>query len=744
MALTITNNVASLTAQDNLTRTSTGLSKTLERLSSGLKINRGADGPAALVISEEQRAQISGLQSAINNTTKGVALVQTTEGALNEINSLLVKIRGLSLDSANGAVNDANALAANQAEVANALATIDRIASNTQFGTKKVLDGSAGFNGTSSNTNVAFLRATSDSQAGSYSVNITQAAQRASITAGNIQTVGLAQNETLTINGVQVQLNAGQSQDQVVSTINAASGQTGVVASKLVLGKQTGITYTSAQRVTSGTALTTGGGATKATNTDLLINLDSSTATAVTANDQIIISGYKADGTAATTTTFTITNTNTVADLLAAIKQAFGPGYNASIAADGEITLKNTNAGDTANALSLSLTYTPTAAGSAGSTPTADISFGTFANNGLTTSSPITTNTKLDDLAQTTVDFSDNTVDALAFLATDSTGAPITIANQAVDRTTTIGDVLGTLQAAFTGPGDTVSFQGGKFVYTNPTIDTSKVSFSLADAGGSDIGRLTNSGTVTDAGELVLRTVNYGAGATINVQSNLNAADNTTGIGSTTLRSSGVDVAGTLGGFKANGQGNILTGDASDGARGISVAVNGLAPHTPGVPDGISTVAGPQGAVSVADNSLVFQIGANAAQTAKIAVDNASTAALGLNVQGSQFANLAAVDIRTQSGAEDTLRVVDQAIGEISTLRGRLGAFQANTLESTANNLRTTLENTTAAESVIRDTDFAVETANFTKYQVLVQAGSTVLSNANQTSQLVLSLLNGR
>src|SRR2546422_9945552 len=112
MALVISNNVPSLTAQHNLQRTSNNLSQSLERLSSGLKINRGGDGPAALVISEQQRAQIAGLEAAIDNTSKAVAMVQTTEGALNEINSLLIKIRSLSVDSANTGVNDANTLAA--------------------------------------------------------------------------------------------------------------------------------------------------------------------------------------------------------------------------------------------------------------------------------------------------------------------------------------------------------------------------------------------------------------------------------------------------------------------------------------------------------------------------------------------------------------------------------------------------------------------------------------------------------
>ena len=137
MSLKLANNVGALNAQNNLNRSSNAMNKSLERLSSGLKVNRGADGPAALVISEKQRAQIAGLQQAIDNTDKGVSVVQTAEGALTEINSLLVKIRGLALDSANSGVNDDDALAANQAEINNALDTIDRIANNTQFGTKK-------------------------------------------------------------------------------------------------------------------------------------------------------------------------------------------------------------------------------------------------------------------------------------------------------------------------------------------------------------------------------------------------------------------------------------------------------------------------------------------------------------------------------------------------------------------------------------------------------------------------------
>ena len=168
-------------------------------------------------------------------------------------------------------------------------------------------------------------------------------------------------------------------------------------------------------------------------------------------------------------------------------------------------------------------------------------------------------------------------------------------------------------------------------------------------------------------------------------------------------------MAGTIGGFAATGNGNVLTGTTGAGAAGISVSL-ALASGSQ-----TTTVTGAQGNVTIADHSLVFQIGANANQTASVAVNNASSTALGLNVAGSQFANLSQVNVQSQSGAQDTIKTVDQAISDVTSLEGTLGAFQNQTLASTASNLNVTLENTTAAQSAIRDTDFAAETANFTK-----------------------------
>ncbi len=85
--------------------------------------------------------------------------------------------------------------------------------------------------------------------------------------------------------------------------------------------------------------------------------------------------------------------------------------------------------------------------------------------------------------------------------------------------------------------------------------------------------------------------------------------------------------------------------------------------------------------------------------------------------------------------------IIDSAISQVAVIRGRLGAFQKNTLETNINSLNVTLENITSSESNIRDTDFAKETANLTRAQILVQAGTSVLAQANSTPQSVLSLL---
>jgi flagellin len=178
----INHNVAALNALRNLNRTDDEMGQSLERLSSGQKVNRAADGPAALVISEQMRGQISSVKQAIQNSEASISMVQTAEAAMNEINNLLVSIRQLAIHAANEGANDSKMLAADQAEVFNALDTIDRIARTSQFGTRTLLDGSNGANGVAVGDGLDFVAASPDtksSPADGYAVNITRSATRA-------------------------------------------------------------------------------------------------------------------------------------------------------------------------------------------------------------------------------------------------------------------------------------------------------------------------------------------------------------------------------------------------------------------------------------------------------------------------------------------------------------------------------------------------------------------------------------
>ncbi|CAM4131397.1 flagellin N-terminal helical domain-containing protein [Lederbergia lenta] len=142
----INHNIQALNAYRNLSQTMQSTSKSLEKLSSGLRINRAADDAAGLAISEKMRSQIRGLGMAERNSLDAVSLIQTAEGALNETHTILQRMRELSVQAANGTMEDDDRKAV-QAEIDQLTAEIDRIADTTQFNQKKLLDGAVGATG---------------------------------------------------------------------------------------------------------------------------------------------------------------------------------------------------------------------------------------------------------------------------------------------------------------------------------------------------------------------------------------------------------------------------------------------------------------------------------------------------------------------------------------------------------------------------------------------------------------------
>ncbi len=135
MSLTrINQNTMAMNAQRNLDINTQRVAQSMERLSSGLRINRASDDPAGLVLSESLRADVSGLDVVQQNVTEGVNLIKTAEAALSEVNYLLRQMKDLALDAASDSNNTADTRAALQSQVESAITTINAIAANTKYG----------------------------------------------------------------------------------------------------------------------------------------------------------------------------------------------------------------------------------------------------------------------------------------------------------------------------------------------------------------------------------------------------------------------------------------------------------------------------------------------------------------------------------------------------------------------------------------------------------------------------------
>lgn len=237
MGLRLINNINSIKAGRQLLQSNNTLSQSLEKLSSGLQINRGADSPAGLIISEQLRGQITGLKQAVENSQKAINIVGTAEGSLSEVNNLLLSIRQLAIDSANIGAADEEGLAANQAEVDSALNSIDRIADTTQYAGKKLLNGNAGFETSNVSTSIEKLSISrvklGTQESADINYKITSAAEFASISV-DLGASTLDTDSTIQVTGSegsqQISFGAGSSLQDIVDAVDALHENTGVTA----------------------------------------------------------------------------------------------------------------------------------------------------------------------------------------------------------------------------------------------------------------------------------------------------------------------------------------------------------------------------------------------------------------------------------------------------------------------------------------------------------------------------------
>jgi flagellin len=183
VGLRINNNIAAFNAYRNLSVTDSQMSKSLEKLSSGYRINRAADDAAGLAISEGLRSQIGGLKVAVRNAQDGVSVVQTAEGALNESQAILQRMRDLAVQASNGGSQDATAQAAADTEFQQLNAELDRIATTTSFNGNALLSGS--FSG-------AFQIDSSTATGSVITVDLTTAGVLSGLTITGLDSTGLA------------------------------------------------------------------------------------------------------------------------------------------------------------------------------------------------------------------------------------------------------------------------------------------------------------------------------------------------------------------------------------------------------------------------------------------------------------------------------------------------------------------------------------------------------------------------
>jgi flagellin len=734
MSLRINNNIAAINAHRNLVNTTNNLTRSMEKLSSGYKINQAADNPAGLVISEQFRAQIAGLNRAISNSEGSINMVQTAEGALNELNSLLISMRELTIHAANEGFNDIAQLEADQAEIDNAIMTIDRIAANTQFGTKKLIDGSKNNTATITTGNSTGLTIKeSNLSTGNHYLTTTKTAN----STATFDTTGYG----VSLNGAIEPSNLTEGIHNI-DVIQASAGAT-------KLGSAVDITDA------FGNGITFAAAATSAQITSAAaVAAAASSGFAGTYTMRIRYAEFGGSASELQTITVTVASDDTSAAIVSAINTAIGNNtvlnnkVEATLSATNNLVLKTTGSG-VEYSVDLYEQTTTAASGSFSFTP-ADAR-GQSAND-----LSITVKDETDPLGHTE-------------------DIQLTEATEYTDLDTML-TMINTQLALATGAGGLGTTDGGGAGVANlqvAKIGTDQVRFTLADHGSgysimfnqngsTDIGQAHNAlgltydaSSVTGTDALInfdgyvntITKIDYEASVTDNtnvVIANKGIGEvgrGTIGISLEAAQTGGIDIGSMLLDVTASRFEVRLDGGTAAAVTGGTDTIIWNSDRSESIKMNVAlTSSGGTETIYNTDQSLVFQIGPNVGQTAKISMPGMSASLLARNIAGNAFSSLSEIDVTTVAGAQDAQAIIDAAIDEVSTVRGTLGSFQKNTLESNLRNLRIASQNLQSSESSIRDTDMASEMSTFVKNQILMQAGTAMLAQGNQLPQIVLSL----
>ena len=652
-----------LNAQRQLNLNNNKVSKSLEKLSSGFKINRAGDDAAGLAISERMKAQIKGLDAASNNSQDGISLVQTAEGALNEVHDMLNRMVELATKAANGVYTESQR--ANYSdEVEQLKSEINRIADSTNFNSLKLLDGTMGLNAD------AFDIGDATAAAAGTAIDMTAALGNATIHGGTTTTLQQAPSFTIDLGDLNV---TGTAAD---GTLDIEIGGKTINLANIDLAGGKGTAEELAKLIATEFNKTPG-----TTN-----DIGGLMFTATAAGNKITfayagLTANQAGGTASADNKFTQTEAD---------------AFNAAIGQEVTVTVNGTNAAQTGDVIHSATNVQTAVVGTTGSRAgidTLDISDLVKDGNKLTIEDK-TFVFKTDKNSNVTAGTNEILIDVSKF---DTDAAKIQDAVNQLSANSTANFTIGAASATeITIDQTAASAQAGK-TYTEEQVKA-LVSAKTADTVATrdltiNVDKIKH-GDALKIGDKTYKFVDQ-AKAT-------GAADEVL-IGATGDETA-KNLATAIGaGAKANG--NVVTLSAGNMS---------------------------ESAPSVMGGGLVLQVGDTYEDFNMLTVEASDmhTAALGLD----------GVSISNQVAAGESINIINAAIDSVSQTRAGFGALQ-NRLEHTINNLDTTSENLTAANSRIRDTDMAKEMMEYTKMNVLVQSAQAMLAQANQQPQSVLQLL---
>jgi flagellin len=650
MALIINTNIASLTAQRNLGLNNTQLQKSLERLSSGLRVNRSADDAAGLSIANKLSFQSRGLNQAVRNAGDATSLVQTAEGAFNVVTNILGRLRELAVQAA----SDTNTTADRQTLKSEAdllTAELTRLATTTQFNGANLLDGSFSSGkvqvGANADQTISFSLADARaSQLGKFTNFSADIANGVGSTGAAGQSgFGAFTAGEFNINGQLV--GATATTDDQVSVLELFYKAAGVGAGSIALGSG----LTSATAGLSEAAISFS--AASASTSNIAFGLAAGT-TAIYINGTAITSLANGCGTSLISVGITGSTVNAYSS-----NSAFVSAFVAKVNAAG---ITNVTARQNVDGSTYALVSTK----------------GTDIKLAVSNAAGVAVGSALSNYG----------------LASQIVGS----GNASVEVSTYNGQSGAIAKAAAI---NTVSSRSG----VTATAQGNAFSQTTAIAAGALV-----------AGDLIIN------GISIDATTGITASDGTGGlraaINAKTALSGVVASVNTSGGL-------VLS--ATDG-RNISIFSGASGVTVAGVAAGVDVY---RAAIKFVSNDAVTFTGT----TTDVGNLNTNT-----SYTPDLTNSLSLLDISTQVGANTAITSIDAALSQVSKSRSDVGALQSR-LDLTVQSLQTASENQKAAESRIRDADFAYETAVFTRNQILVQAGTAILAQANSSTQIALQLL---